>query len=64
MRNTIPCKVDISINTDGVVQEAQCGVGQEPAAHCKHVAAVMFGLSYFYKTGDIHTEVSFTQEKK
>ena len=62
----ISYKVDISINADGVMQEAQCEcrAGQGPAAHCKHVAAVMLGLTCFCKTGDIVTEVTCTQVKK
>lgn len=63
LRKTRSYSVDVSLNHDGVVQEAQCecGVGQGPEGHCKHIAAVLFGLSLFCQTGDILTELTCTQ---
>ena len=63
MRKVTCYKVDIAINTDAVVQETQCecAVGTGPTAHCKHVAAVLFGLSRFCRSGDILTELTCTQ---
>lgn len=65
MRKSTCYKIDISINRDGVVQEAQCecGAGQGPTAHCKHIAAVLFGLSCFCSTGEVLTELTCTQVK-
>ena len=64
MKKSTSYKADISLNTDGIVQEAQCecGAGQGPNAHCKHMAAILFGLSEFCKTGDILTELTCTQK--
>jgi len=63
MRKSTSYKVDISVNADGVVQEAQCecGAGQGPSAHCKHVAVVLYGTSCFYKEGTVTTELTCTQ---
>ncbi|XP_041366048.1 uncharacterized protein LOC121381032 isoform X1 [Gigantopelta aegis] len=63
MRKSTSYKVDVSLNSDGVIQEAQCecGAGQGPAAHCKHVATVVFALTNFCQTGEILTELTCTQ---
>lgn len=63
MRKTVSYKVDISLNPDAVIQESQCecGAGQGPTAHCKHVTAVLFGLASFCKEGTILTELTCTQ---
>ena len=47
MRKAVSYMVDISLNTDAIVEESQCecGVGQGPAAHCKHSIAVLYGLA-------------------
>ena len=64
MKKTTWYSVDIRLNKDGIVQEAQCecGAGAGPDAHCKHVAAILFGLSEFCKTGEILTELTCTQQ--
>ena len=63
MRKSTSYNVDVLINTDGVVQESQCecGAGQGPTAHCKHVAAVLYALTRFCQTGDVLTELTCTQ---
>ena len=63
MRKSVSYRVDISLNEDGIVQETQCecGAGQGPTAHCKHVVTVLFGLTCFSATGDVLTELTCTQ---
>ena len=63
MKKETAYKVDVSFNSDAVVQEAQCecGAGRGPNAHCKHVAAVLYGPSCYVKTGDVLTELTCTQ---
>ena len=45
VRKSASYKVDVSMNNDAMVQEAECRAGLGPTAHCKHVAAVLFGLT-------------------
>ena len=63
MKKTVAYKVDISVSSLGVVQEAQCecAAGQGPSAHCKHVAAVLFGLMSFTTSGNLITALTCTQ---
>jgi putative phage-type endonuclease len=63
MRKSTAYKVDLSLDCHAIVQQAQCecGAGQGPNAHCKHVAAVLYGLTAFCETGDIVTELTCTQ---
>lgn len=63
MKKSASYKVDISFGTDAVVREAQCecGAGQGPNAHCKHVGAVLYGLSCYCETGDVVTALTCTQ---
>ncbi len=58
-------RVDVSLNQDAVVQEAQCecGAGQGSTAHCKQVTTVLHGLSSFCQSGSILTELTCTQVK-
>ena len=55
--------MDISLDEDGVIQESQCecGAGMAPTAHCKHVTAVIYGLTLFVKSGNLLTELTCTQ---
>ena len=63
MKKTASYRVDASFRSDGVVEACQCecGAGEGPTAHCKHVGAVLYGLSCFYQSGDILTELTCTQ---
>ena len=63
MRSSTAYKVDLKVNKDGVIEEAQCecGAGQGPACHCKHMSIVYYGLTQFEQTGDIITELTCTQ---
>lgn len=63
MKKTVSYKVDLRVNNDGVLQQAQCecGAGQGPTAHCKHVCTVFYGMTRFCQTGDILTELTCTQ---
>ena len=63
MKKAVNYKVDAAINNDGIILEAQCecGAGQGPTAHCKHVSTVMYAIIKFITTWDILTELTCTQ---
>ncbi|XP_014674679.1 PREDICTED: uncharacterized protein LOC106814834 [Priapulus caudatus] len=63
MKKMASYKVDICIDKEAVIEEGQCecGAGQGPTAHCKHIAAVLFGLTSFRNAGSILTELTCTQ---
>lgn len=53
MKKTTAYKVDVCIDRDLVVTEGQCecGAGQGPTAHCKHITVVLFGIARFEDDG-------------
>ena len=55
MRKSVSYKVDISVDQFGVVVEAQCecGAGQGPTAHCKHVACTLHAAQQFASSGQV-----------
>ena len=55
--------IDILVNDVGIIEEAQCecGAGQGPTAHCKHVATIYLGLVQFGISGTLLTELTCTQ---
>ena len=57
--------VNIALNDDGIVEESQCecGAGQGPTGHCKHVSAVLYGLTCFADSSDVLTELTCTQSQ-
>ena len=63
MRTNVTYQVDIALDQDGVVIESQCecGAGQAPTAHCKHVVTVLYAMSCFNSTGEILTALTCTQ---
>ena len=63
MRRQTNYKVDISLDTNSVVCEAQCecGAGQGPTAHCKHVTTVLYALCRLATDGAPLTEQTCTQ---
>jgi hypothetical protein len=63
MKRTVKYKIDLSINSNGVVVESQCecGAGQGPAAHCKHIVTVLYGLHRLSVDGSLLTELTCTQ---
>jgi len=63
MRKQNSYKVDISVDAHAIVAEAQCecGAGQGPSAHCKHVTTVLYALSRLTADGTILTEQTCTQ---
>ena len=65
MKKSVSYMLDVSLDADGVIQEAQCecGAGMAPTAHCKHVGALIYGLTLFAKTGNLLTELTCTQVK-
>lgn len=62
MKKAYTYKIDIKIR-DSTIEEAQCecGAGQGPTAHCKHVATTLYAICVFHRKGDITTEVTCTQ---
>ena len=63
MKKQTSYKVDISLDTHGVVHEAQCecGAGQGHTAHCKHVTTVLYALHRLSVDGSVLTEQTCTQ---
>lgn len=63
MRKVVSYKVDIMMTKEGMIEQAQCecGAGQGPTAHCKHVACILLALLDFTKTKTVHTERTCTQ---
>ena len=63
MKKTVVYKLDLSLNIQGQVYQAQCecGAGMGPDAHCKHVCALLYGLCKFGMTGEIKTELACTE---
>lgn len=51
------------MDTYGVVLESQCecGAGQGPLAHCKHVGLLLYGFTKFFVDDEILTEITCTQ---
>lgn len=47
--------LDVSLNTDAVVQEAQC-----ECAHCKHIASVRYGVNTIRQGSEVITELLCT----
>lgn len=63
MRKATSYFIDIKLDEKGIPQECQCdcGAGQGPDAHCKHVQALLLGLSKITSSGEIATEETCTQ---
>lgn len=64
MKKSVSYNVDVLISTDIVVTETQCecGAGQGPTAHCKHVGAVLYGITQFPSDkANFISEVTCTQ---
>jgi len=63
MKKQTSYKVDISLDTHGVVHEAQCkcGAGQGHTAHCKHVTTVLYALHRLSVDGSVLTEQTCTR---
>ncbi|KAH3898180.1 hypothetical protein DPMN_022399 [Dreissena polymorpha] len=64
MKKKINYVVDISFTKHGIVHEAQCecGAGEGPFGHCKHVRTVLYACLKFVKTGDVKVESSCTEQ--
>ena len=58
MKKSVSYKVDILLDEVFVIQESQCecGAGQGPSAHCKHVACVLYGIHFTTCCGLLITE--------
>ena len=55
--------VDIDLDLDGLVWGGQCEcvAGMGPSAHCKHVSAVLYGLTVYKAEGGLKTTETCTQ---
>lgn len=64
MKNGVTYLVNIQLDAIGAVlaAECECAAGMGPDAHCKHVAAVLYGLSVYQKEGELKTERTCTQK--
>lgn len=63
MRKSVTYRADIMINKQSTVTEAQCecGAGQGPTAHCKHVSSILYSILSIKDTGNILFEETCTQ---
>lgn len=63
MRKSVSYRVDVAVDVNRVIVEAQCecGAGQGPTAHCKHVACTLLGVHDIGCNGSILTETTCTQ---
>lgn len=64
MKTQMVYEIDITFRKTGCVEEAQCecGAGQGPHGHCKHVRAVLYACCVFNKTGKIIVELTCTEK--
>ena len=64
MKKNITYIVDISIKPNGRVFETQCecGAGEGPLGHCKHIKTVLFACCRFVKTKELKVELSCTEK--
>lgn len=63
MSKSVTYRVDLSLDNQGFVNEAQCecAAGMGPHAHCKHVCAVLNAVVYFSIRGEVVLEQTCTQ---
>ena len=64
MKKTVAYCVDIGLDEDGFIAEAQCecAAGVGPNAHCKHVVTVICALLDNSKTGNMKREAACTDQ--
>ena len=64
MKKKMTYSIDISLRNSGFVNEAQCecGAGEGPTGHCKHILAVLFAYCKFIKSSNIKIESSYTEK--
>jgi hypothetical protein len=63
MKLRVSYVVDVCVEKTGVVNACQCecGAGMGPSAHCKHVIAVLYGITKFCTSGEFITFQTCTQ---
>ena len=63
MSKSVSYTVDICLDMNMIVQEAQCecGAGQGPVAQCKHIGCVLYALHMFDDNKEILSEQTCTQ---
>jgi len=64
MRKSVVYNVDLNVDSDGVILQCQCecAVGLGPHCHCKHVCALLYGLSIFSVTSEILVQEMCTEQ--
>ena len=64
MKKKIDYVVDITFTKHGFVHEAQCecGAGEGPFGHCKHIRTVLYACVKFVQSGEVKVESSCTQQ--
>jgi putative phage-type endonuclease len=64
MKKATSYKVDVALDSDNVVVEAQCecGAGQGPSAHCKHVGCLLYAIHQVTCNKTLLTELTCTQQ--
>lgn len=62
MKRKVSYRVDIMLDEHGVKEaQCECGAGQGPKAHCKHVITTLYALTQFAPQTGLLTEVTCTQ---
>lgn len=63
MRRSVTYRTDVYIGEHSTVMAAQCecGAGQGPTAHCKHVSALLYSLHSIRSTSKMYFEETCTQ---
>ncbi|XP_053390353.1 uncharacterized protein LOC128553251 [Mercenaria mercenaria] len=64
MKKKVSYTIDISVKKNGQFHEAQCecGAGQGPTAHCKHVRTILFACCKFTSSGKLKVEMTCTEK--
>lgn len=64
MKKKITYRVDISLQKKGFIHEAQCecGAGEGPTGHCKHIRTVLLACCKFIKSFELKVESSCTEK--
>ncbi|XP_052790029.1 uncharacterized protein LOC128224265 [Mya arenaria] len=64
MRKKVNYVVDISLHKNGYIHEAQCecGAGEGPFGHCKHIRTMIYACCKFVKDGEFKVETTCTEK--
>ena len=64
LKKKMTYSIDISLRKSVFVNEAQCecGAGEGPTGHCRHIQTVLFACCKFINSSNIKTEYSCTEK--